>query len=143
MVVRGSYTGQLSNGGETLTLTHPHGTEILSVTYAEDVPWPLTPDGLGFSLEWDNARGEFGASSQWGGSPGAANPPPAIPAVVINEILTAATSPQVDAIELHNPTATAADLGGWYLTDDLGYPWKFRIPEGTVLPAGGYLPPQR
>ena len=31
------------------------------------------------------------------------------------------------------------DLGGMYLTDDLNEPTKWRIPDGVVIPAGGYL----
>jgi hypothetical protein len=38
-----------------------------------------------------------------------------------------------------NPTATAADISGWFLTDDLRTPAKFRIPNGTSIPAGGYV----
>lgn len=43
-----------------------------------------------------------------------------------------------DWIELHNPSAQAVDLGGWYLTDDPARPTLWRIPNQT-LAAGGYL----
>ena len=43
------------------------------------------------------------------------------------------------AIELFNPTTNLALIGGWFLTDDFNTPKKFRIPNGTVLPAGSYL----
>jgi hypothetical protein len=58
--------------------------------------------------------------------------------VVINEVLTSSIAPDVDAIELYNPTAAAVDLSGWYLTDDAHYPWKYRFPNGTLLAAGAY-----
>ncbi len=45
------YTGKLSNGGETLTLTDAGGAEVDSVTYDDAAPWALTPDGGGPSLE--------------------------------------------------------------------------------------------
>ena len=43
-----------------------------------------------------------------------------------------------DAIELYNPTDQEVNLGGWYLSDSEEYLKKFRIPDGTVLPKGGF-----
>jgi hypothetical protein len=37
--------------------------------------------------------------------------------VVINEVLTHTDDPLEDAIELHNPTASPVNIGGWYLSD--------------------------
>lgn len=42
-----------------------------------------------------------------------------------------------DWVELWNAGDTAADLTGWYLSDDPGDPGKWRIPALTI-PAGGY-----
>src|SRR6185503_5631721 len=47
--------------------------------------------------------------------------------------------PDVDYIELYNPTGAAADLSGWFLTDDRAVPMKYRISNGTTIPAGGYI----
>jgi hypothetical protein len=44
-----------------------------------------------------------------------------------------------DWIELFNPTAAAADLSGWFLSDDPLDPYKFQIPVGFSIPAGGFL----
>lgn len=65
--------------------------------------------------------------------------------VVFNEVLarnvtavsTNGTFP--DLIELYNPRATAADLSGWRITDNLNAPNRFVFPAGTTIPAGGYL----
>lgn len=70
-------------------------------------------------------------------SPGTANYLP-LPTVVINEVLTHTYPPLEDAIELYNPGATPVDLSGWYLSNSLERWRKYRIPDGTVLPAGGY-----
>ncbi len=43
-----------------------------------------------------------------------------------------------DWIELHNPASTAANLNGWYLTDDASNKKKWQFPAVT-MPAGGYL----
>ena len=47
--------------------------------------------------------------------------------------------PKVDAVELHNPGPEAADIGGWYLSDDLSNPQKYSIPNDVEIPAGGFL----
>lgn len=44
-----------------------------------------------------------------------------------------------DWVELHNPTAADADMSGYMLTDDPEAIGKWRFPDGTVIPAGGYL----
>jgi hypothetical protein len=44
-----------------------------------------------------------------------------------------------DWIELHNPTGQMANLGGYFLTDDLDRPRQWQIPAGTLIPAAGYL----
>ena len=70
-------------------------------------------------------------------TPGQANAPPAVSEVVINELMYHPLSDEEDGeyIELHNPTTSAVDLGGWRLADEVEY----RFPEGSGIPAGGYL----
>lgn len=43
-----------------------------------------------------------------------------------------------DWIEIHNPGASAVDLGGWHLTDRVDQPTMWSFPETTLEP-GGYL----
>ncbi|MFQ6100383.1 MAG: CotH kinase family protein [Anaerolineae bacterium] len=67
--------------------------------------------------------------------------------LTINEILADNASTIADEagdydgwIEIHNGSSTLTwDLGGMYLTDDLGEPTKWRIPEDTLIPPGGVL----
>ena len=67
--------------------------------------------------------------------------------VVINEVLASNSRSNYDSdfgeysdwVELYNPTGSDTDLEGWYLSDDRYEPDKWRIPAGTVIPAGGYL----
>ncbi|HWI56019.1 MAG TPA: lamin tail domain-containing protein, partial [Bacillota bacterium] len=147
VLLQGLYSGKLDNGGETLTLAHPTSTTVFSVAYSDAAPWPVTPDGLGFSLVPCNPgltqapdKGvQWRASSRPGGSPGADDPPSDIPPIVINEVLTHTDPPQLDAVELFNPTATNVNVAGWYLTDDAAYPWKYRIPTNTIIASGGYV----
>ena len=44
-----------------------------------------------------------------------------------------------DFVEFFNPTAADVDLGGYFLSDNLGNVDKFEIPAGTTVPAGGFL----
>ncbi len=143
--VNGVYSGRLDNGGEKLTLSHVLGTNAFSFKYENKEPWPITPDGYGFSLVPSGVAGDpdvaasWRASSSLGGSPGADDPVSSIAPVVINEILTHTDPPAMDAIELYNPGATNVNVGGWYLTDDAAQPKKYRISDGTEIFAGGYL----
>jgi hypothetical protein len=59
--------------------------------------------------------------------------------VVINEALTHTDPPLEDAVELHNPTASATNIGGWYLSNSSENRRKYQIPAGTTIPAGGYV----
>lgn len=140
LIVNGIYTGKLDNGGETLRLSTPSGVTVLEVTYKDSPPWPVTADGMGWSLVLvDPVSGSYRNSTAIGGSPGEVDAISAIPPIVINELLTHTDPPQIDTIELQNPTATAVNIGGWFLTDKSDVPKKFRIPNGTIIGAGGYL----
>jgi hypothetical protein len=44
-----------------------------------------------------------------------------------------------DWFELYNPNPTAVNLGGYYLTDNLGNPTKFAIPTNTIIAGRGFL----
>jgi len=140
IAVNGIYSGKLNNGGETIRLSTPTGIPILEVTYKDSPPWPVTADGMGWSLVLDDSvAGTYRASSSVGGSPNDVDPTSTLPPVVITELLTHTDPPQIDTIELHNPTASPASVGGWFLTDKKDVPKKFRIPNGTTIGPGGYL----
>jgi hypothetical protein len=59
--------------------------------------------------------------------------------VVINELLAHSHDAAADWIELHNTSSRELDLSGWYLSDDPDVPMKYRISDGTVIPAHGYI----
>jgi hypothetical protein len=71
-------------------------------------------------------------------TPGDANYLP-LTNVVVNEILTHTDPPLEDAIELRNLTGSPLSIGGWFLSDDKDSLSKFRIPDGTTIPANGYV----
>ena len=143
----GVYQGRLANSGERITLVHAVGTPIFSVEFQDASGWPAAADGLGFSLvpadpnvnPAPDLAEHWRASSVVGGSPGADDPPAfGIVPVVVNEVLTHTDLPQLDAVELFNPSATEADVSHWFISDDRTMAAKYRLPAGTILPPGGY-----
>ncbi len=137
VTVHGVYSGKLDNDGETLTISHFSAGEIVSVTYGDRAPWPVTADGYGFSLV-RNASGSYVSSAGMLGSPGADGGGSAVGGVVINEVLSASTAPLVDTVELLNAGGEPVDISGWFLSDDPTYPWKFRLPSQPALAAGAF-----
>ncbi len=144
--IAGEFTGNLKNSGENLLLRSPAGELVVDLLY--DQTWRPLADGLGFSLvlkDESAAPTNYNRADLWrnsarpGGSPGLPDPALAPPRVVVNEILARAELPYEDVIELANLETNAVDVSGWYLSDRSGNPYKFRIPEGTVIPGGGYL----
>ncbi len=144
--VAGVFSGKLANSGDHIVLTGPVGEPILDFNYG-DVWYPIT-DGYGFSLVardtsasvdvWSQSL-SWRAASVFGGSPGAPDPLLSIAPIVVNEVLANSVTPAVDWIELYNPTPTNVNIGGWFLTDSFSNAKKFRIVNGTEIPANGYI----
>lgn len=61
----GQYYKQLSNSGETLILKNQFNQTADSVTYLDTIPWPVEPDGDGFSLELINSGLDNANYSNW------------------------------------------------------------------------------
>ena len=147
ILIGGQYSGALAANGERLALVGGLGEPILDFSY--DPAWYPITAGYGFSLSLVNQNAPlntWGDPASWrpsaglGGSPGLSNPAPVdFPPILVNEVLANPIPPARQKIELYNPSANAANLGGWFITDDPHAPQKFRIPDGTVIAAGGYL----
>lgn len=146
-LVAGVYTNHLANSGDQIILHGPLGEPIHDFTYSDT--WYPATDGAGFSLviidvlglpnSW-NWKSSWRPSGSLHGSPGSADPaPPNQPAILITEALTHTDLPLLDTIELYNPTLNNVNLGGWFLTDDLQAPKKYRIPANSFIAPNGYL----
>jgi hypothetical protein len=140
----GVYTGSLKNSGETIVMTDSRTEkQILSATYSDSYPWPSKADGGGFTLvpkkpkTTDNpdSAAYWELSSAKNGSPGADEPV----VVYINEVLVHTDPPDFDWVELYNPEKSPVSIAGWYLTDAKEDPRKYKIPDGTIVKAEGYL----
>jgi len=147
IIINGVYSGKLDNKGETVTLSAFDGTTIFSITYNNDLPWPVAAAGYGFSLvqvspneyQAPDRPDRWRASGQIGGSPGIDAPPPYVSPVFINEVLLSYSDASADFIELYNPNKEAVDISGWFITNDKLLRQKYRIPSNTVIPAMGYI----
>ena len=142
-LVAGSYSGALNNGGETLVLNSASGAILAQIKYGIDGDWPTRPAGKGGSIELVDPSADPAIASNWRasaeylGSPGTAGG--GVPnRVVINELLAHTDPPLEDAVELFNRTEQPIDVGGWFLSNDLIDPFRFRIPPGTVVPPRGF-----
>ncbi len=153
--VLGPYVGSLDNDGEQLTLAGGYGTPLFDFEYGDskDAGWPNRADGRGATLQLEDLAtlpgdsvermayledsSNWGSSSEYLGNPGTSGAP-AYQGVIVNEVLTHTDYPLVDSIELHNPTAEYVDIGGWWLSDSSRLYFKFQIPAGTIISAGGY-----
>lgn len=89
----------------------------------------------------DTSGGDSGGDDSGGGD----SPTPVAFDVCINEFMPDNAASAADAqglypdwIELHNPTTADVDLSNWSITDDRSSPRKAVLPEGTILPAGGF-----
>jgi hypothetical protein len=116
--------------GDTLQIVASNASTLIDrITFGsqlKDVPEGRLPDGVGGIVQMPES-----------GSPQNPNWKPS--AVVINEVLTNPVAPMSDFVELHNPTASAIDISGWWLSDDLVARQKYVFPAGSVIAAGGYL----
>jgi len=119
----------LSRNGESLGISDRFGNLIDQVTFGaqfQGVSQGRLPDGSANIVLFIGTP-----------SPEESNYLP-IPNVVINEVLTHSDPPLEDAIELRNTTTTNVNIGGWFLSDARTALKKFRIPNGTTIPANGF-----
>ncbi|MFP6864616.1 MAG: lamin tail domain-containing protein, partial [Roseibacillus sp.] len=141
--IAGQFDLALDNLGELLILTAANGAVIQSFAYSNSGGWPAEADN-GYSLQFEAGDPADGAnwlaSRSLLGSPGTEDPSSAALAdIFVNGVLSNSVTPLVDEIELYNPNIGDLNVGGWFLTDDLSQPEKFRIPDNTMVPGGGFL----
>lgn len=144
--VSGPYSGTLRKSG-LLELHDEQGAALISVPYSNVQPWPMAADGTGHSIVLANPTYGEADARAWdisdvvGGSPGMSETfrPDPLRAVVINELLAHSEHPGIARfIELYNHSALTVDLSGCVITDDFSTN-KFKVPDHTGLPPGGYL----
>jgi hypothetical protein len=58
--------------------------------------------------------------------------------VIVNEVLTHTDPPLEDAIELFNVSSNTVAIGGWFISNSEANFKKYRVPDGTLVPAAGF-----
>jgi hypothetical protein len=143
----GAETNGLPGGGGRVRLRSEGDSVLLEVNYEVDPPWPVAADGGGHSLVLvrpsygENDVRAWAASAPIDGTPGRDEPYSTDPLdnVVINEFLAHTDLPQEDFVELYNHGNQPVNISGAYLTDEATRTNQFQIPNGTVIPARGYV----
>ncbi|MBT6168924.1 MAG: hypothetical protein HOH94_15770, partial [Verrucomicrobia bacterium] len=139
-LIAGEFGGSLNNDGELLEL-RGEDSLIQSINFASSGTWPTRADNgrslVLVDLSAPSNGASWTASRSLLGSPGRSEPSTIeVPNIYVNEVITNGAA---DAIEIFNPNGTSIDLGGWWLTDDLGKPEKFKIPNDSIIPPNGFL----
>jgi lamin tail-like protein/CotH protein len=122
---------RMNNTAEEVIISDPNGGRIDSISYSYVVPLigiseGRLPDGADQVVFFEETD-----------SPGEANYL-ALSDIVVNEVLTHTDPPMEDAIELHNLSGAAVNIGGWWLSDSRRQLRKYQIPPNTSIAAGGY-----
>ena len=136
----GPFSGQLSNGSETLRLLNSQGAVLLEVPYEDTTPWPVKADGLGHSLVLARASlgesnpGAWNASSSIGGSPGFSDSltEDSFGYIALNEIYGHPTEPGAGFVEIMNRSSEPVDLSGAVLMLSGSEP-MFQFEDGILI----------
>jgi hypothetical protein len=162
-VVVGDYAGNLDNGGETLRLEMPVGSnawiEIDKVRFDDSGVWPTAADGTGVSLQLIDLTTDNSRAGNWGvvlspesasRTPGFANSNAMVlfdyPLLWINEVMPSNASVTNDNfmdfdpwIELYNGDSVAIDLSDCRLSNDSQDLARWAFPTGTIIAADSRL----
>ena len=147
VALAGEFSGQLSDGGDTVSLLFPNPLDTAILRFDYSPAWQPSTNGLGAALLVKDPAQDFrlwGSAAGWQATPGAGTPGynsgtlPATQRLVINEVLSHTDPPLSDSIELFNAGGSAINASGWIISDRQDAAAGFRIPAGTLLAANGY-----
>jgi len=142
---------KLSSMGETVYLNDPVGVIMSSLAIPESAPnisygFPATSTDFSDSERVWFSHPTPGAENSSGYASDPSRLEYSTNGVVLNEYMTDNSFTVYDAdgdypdwVEIYNPTESDADMSGYLLSDDAAVTGKWRFPDGTVIPAGGYL----
>lgn len=134
---------RLSSQGGSLMLFSPSGSAIDSVNF------PALSSDTSYARQDQSVWAVSGAATP--GLPNteesyaALHTPRTDGGVEITEVVSSNTQYAADEngtyhdyFELHNTTGAAIDLSGWFVSDTVGRPIRWRLPDGFTLQAGEY-----
>lgn len=123
------YAGNLSNAGETVTITDDLSAVVDTLTYSDSSPWPSSPDGSGPSLELKDPNLDNALPTSWSASIG--SPTPGLQNSVTNSNLPVVSVQSKPTGIAANTSATVTALATNTATVDLVYVVNFDA-EQTV-----------
>lgn len=141
-------TTRLSNGGDRITLLDRGGAPVKDFSYDDVAPWPASPDGTGSTLVLLNPAtnpdhalaANWRASTNTGGSPGAADPAPPAPflqpEIKLEDALLAAPQVEVKNGEARVTWTERHDLYGLTVTPQVSRDlihWQADPGDGSLL----------
>jgi hypothetical protein len=142
--VIGNLGFSLNNNGELIQIVNHNGNVVDEIVYSTNYPWPLGANGNGRSLEFDGNGLNPSDPTSWfagcvAGSPGEAYFP-CDSSVVISEInyKSFVGADAGDWFEVHSTLDTDLDISNWKVSDG-GITGGYTFPQGTTLPAHGYI----
>lgn len=98
--------------------------------------WGRMPNGTGdFSQLATKSKGAPNEAPTGGGE----DPGSEWQAIKLNEVTSANVDPYRDAYELYNTGTVDVDVATWLQSDSGSAPRALNAPNGTIVPAGGYL----
>jgi hypothetical protein len=67
VIPSGNFSGNLSNSGEEIIVFDASGNKVISCLYSDNNPWPLNPDGYGYTLSavWGAPTGDPNDYTYW------------------------------------------------------------------------------
>lgn len=121
---------KLSGSGEAIGVFSSTGNQIDYITFQQqtsDVSQGRLPDGSANIASFPNSAtpGEpnlLQYTNLW-----------------VNELLSHTDPPFEDAVEFYNPTDSAVDISGWYLSNSKTRPKRYRLPPNSIVQPKGYF----
>ena len=134
-LILGEFGGSLSNRGERIRLLDAFDIIVDSVRYDDAFPWPITPDGLGASLERNCFAGVSDQPNDWSASPlnrpspgernniescqEATSSPVRISEFLYHPATRTVDDRATEFVELTNTGSTQISLAGWAIAGDI------------------------
>lgn len=112
------------------------------LNYSDTSPWPISPDGSGFTLAKIDPTTGTSDASNWGfsnssnGTPGTANTTGTSSSLVINEV--AGTLDTIFQIEITNPTSSSINHSNFVISSSDPTHSDYLLPAGSLAP-GAFL----
>lgn len=130
----GPWTGSLDNAGETVTVRDKNDVIVCTLGYRDEGKWPIAPDGTGHSLVLNDENRAIDdwrvwrASTNNGGSPGAADPARPAAGILLNEVHFDPGTGRVDWVELVNVSSAGTQpVTGLFLASALDFSNKVTL----------------